>query len=123
MEPSKTHKKKKPLKSRINLDKLAENIDNFNFEVADFKKILNQYSIPSFNENEKEITDVIHVLKSKSHKKKPKRKLESTSSNNVVDKKTLDNFFDSIPNDELVSKLCSKNKNLIVLKDTDIDGN
>ena len=42
MEPSKTHKKKKPLKSRINLDKLAENIDNFNFEVADFKKILNQ---------------------------------------------------------------------------------
>ena len=34
-----------------------------------------------------------------------------------------DNFFDSIPDDELVSKLCSKNKNLIVLKDTDIDGN
>jgi hypothetical protein len=34
-----------------------------------------------------------------------------------------DNFFDSIPDDGLVSKLYSKNKNLIVLKDTDIDGN
>jgi len=33
-----------------------------------------------------------------------------------------DNFFDSIPDDEFVLKLCSKNKNLLVLKDTDING-
>jgi hypothetical protein len=33
-----------------------------------------------------------------------------------------DNFFDSISDDGLVLKLCSKNKNLLVLKDTDING-
>ena len=33
-----------------------------------------------------------------------------------------DNFFDSIPDDDLVLKLCSKNKNLLVLKNTDING-
>ena len=95
MESSKTHKKKKPLKSRINLDKLAENINNFNFEVDDFKKILTQYSIPGFNENDNnsEVTDVIHALKSKSHKRKLRKKTEST-----VDKVTLDNFFNSVIN-------------------------
>ncbi len=65
---TKTQKKKRV----INFDKLIDNIDTdatFNYELSDFKKILNKYSIPSFTE-ESEISKTIFDLKSKSQKKK-----------------------------------------------------
>jgi hypothetical protein len=70
MDVNKTHKRKRSLKNLINTDKLAENIENFNLEIDDFKKILNKYSIPGFSEDTSEVSELIKTIKSKSCKKR-----------------------------------------------------
>ena len=65
MAPIKTQKKK----HSINLDKIAENFEIDKYDVSDFNKILNKYSIPSFSE-ESSISNILRDLKTKSQKRK-----------------------------------------------------
>jgi hypothetical protein len=93
MDVTKTHKKKRSLKNLINTDKLAENIQNFNLEIDDFKKILNKYSIPGFSDDTTEVSELIKTIKSKSCKKTHTKHIEP------IDKSIIDNFLESKSNE------------------------
>jgi hypothetical protein len=100
MDTTKTQKKKRPLKNRINIDKLsdkiAESTVNFNLEIEDLKKILKQHSIPSFENDTNEVSDIINTLKTKSIKKKRLLKIPAKE---PIDQDVLNNFFESINNE------------------------
>jgi hypothetical protein len=122
MDTTKTHKKKRPLKSRLNLDKLSDNIDNFNLEIEDFRKILSQYSIPAFEKDSKDISDLLHSLNTSiRHKTLKKKKLQKEQKRieahkkAEVDQNTLDNFFDSI-NTEIDKKETEKKNDTHITK-------
>ncbi len=74
---TKTQKKKK-ISDTFNLDKAADIIPSsiLNSSIKDFSKILEKYSIPSF-ENESEITELISDLKTKSQKRNLKIRKKS----------------------------------------------
>jgi hypothetical protein len=93
MDVTKTHKKKRSLKNLINTDKLAENIENFNLEIDDFKKILNKYSISGFSDDTTEVSELIKTIKSKSCKKTHTKNIEP------IDKSIIDNFLESKSNE------------------------
>ena len=100
METTKTHKKKRPLKNRINIDKLSERIaestNNFNLEIEDIKKILNQHSIPGFENETKDMSEIIQTLKTKSIKKKRLLKIPPKE---PINQDVLNDFFESINNE------------------------
>ncbi len=114
METNKTHKKKRSLKNLINTDKLAENIDNFNLEIDDFKKILNKYSIPSFSEdtNTSEVSELIKTIKSKT--KKHTRKVEPIP----IEKSIIDNFLESKSNEIKAEETISKTHKKVKFSDS-----
>ncbi len=114
MESNKTHKKKRSLKNLINTDKLAENIDNFNLEIDDFKKILNKYSIPSFSEdtNTSEVSELIKTIKSKT--KKHTRKVEPIP----IEKSIIDNFLESKSNEIKAEETISKTHKKVKFSDS-----
>ena len=98
-------KKKLSLHHRINLDKLCEKYENFNYQVDDFNKILSNYSIPSFEE-ENDMSEIIQTLKSKSQKRRltnPKKKEKSNDTENkiktTIDDTVLSNFFNTKSNE------------------------
>ena len=112
-------KKKLSLHHRINLDKLCEKYENFNYQVDDFNKILSNYSIPSF-EKENDMSEIIQTLKSKSQKRRltnPKKKEKSNDIENklktTIDNDVLSNFFNTKSNEiqlkskQLNSKECN----------------
>ena len=108
-------KKKLSLHHRINLDKLSEKYDNFNFQVGDFNKILSNYSIPSFEE-ENDVSEIIQTLKSKSQKRRltnPKKKDKETENKpkTTIDNDVLSNFFNS-KSTEIKLKESNPNPNL-----------
>jgi hypothetical protein len=114
MDVNKTHKRKRSLKNLINTDKLAENIENFNLEIDDFKKILNKYSIPGFSEDTSEVSELIKTIKSKSCKKKHTKNIEP------IDKSIIDTFLESKSN-EIDAEAASISRTHKKVKFSDLD--
>ncbi len=115
MDVHKTHKRKRSLKNLINTDKLAENIENFNLEIDDFKKILNKYSIPGFSEDTNEVSELIKTIKSKSCKKKHTKNIES------IDKSIIDNFLEAKNNEIEAAATIAKTHKKVKFSDLDVD--
>jgi hypothetical protein len=81
MAPIKTQRKKRS----INLDKIAENIEIDKYDISEFNKVLNKYSIPSFSE-ENNVINILRDLKTKTQKRQKTHKPS-------IKKEEITNFF------------------------------
>jgi hypothetical protein len=69
--------KKKDFKNRVDIDKLSEKLasKNLNFDINDFKKTLDKYSIPSIGNENNDVNDFLRDLKTKTQKRKKKAEI------------------------------------------------
>ncbi len=72
-----TKTKKKDFKNRVDIDKLSEKLasKNLNFDINDFKKTLDKYSIPSLDNENNDVYEFLRDLKTKTQKRKKKAEI------------------------------------------------